>query len=180
MKGIVFTELLDYVGRTHGEDTVDDIIRDCALPSGGAYTAVGTYDHAEMTALCSALSARTRVPLSDLMRGFGDSLIDTFSRHYPQFFDTAGSLLDFIQGVESHIHFEVRKLYPQAELPRFLLLERSETRLVMLYSSPRRMADLAEGLILGAARKFGRPIKLHAAPLVGSDGQVTRFEIEYE
>lgn len=180
MKGIVFTELLDYVGRAHGEDIVDDIIRDCALPSGGAYTAVGTYDHSEMKALCGALSARLNVPESELMLGFGISLIDTFARHYPQFFDTAGSLLDFIQGVESHIHFEVRKLYPDAELPRFLLVERSETRLVMLYSSPRRLAALAEGLIRGAARRFGHAIKLQATPMIGSDGQVTRFEIEYE
>ncbi len=44
MKGIVFTELIDMVEATFGEDMMDDVFDDCDLESGGAYTAVGTYD----------------------------------------------------------------------------------------------------------------------------------------
>ena len=39
MKGIVFTEFLDFVADRYGEDTVDDIIDASELPSAGAYTA---------------------------------------------------------------------------------------------------------------------------------------------
>ena len=52
MKGMVFTEFLDFVGETFGGDMVDDIIEVSELPSGGAYTSVGTYSHGEMAALC--------------------------------------------------------------------------------------------------------------------------------
>ena len=46
---------------------VDDIIDASALPSGGAYTAVGTYHHGEMLALCSALAERTGEPVPALV-----------------------------------------------------------------------------------------------------------------
>lgn len=46
MKGIVFTEFVDMVEAQFSADMVDDILDDAAPASGGAYTAVGTYDHA--------------------------------------------------------------------------------------------------------------------------------------
>jgi predicted homoserine dehydrogenase-like protein len=56
MKGIVFTEFLDMVETTISADAVDDVIEAAGVPSGGAYTAVGTYDHKEMVSLVGALS----------------------------------------------------------------------------------------------------------------------------
>ena len=54
MKGIVFTEFLEMVEDRFSLDMVDDLIDDCDLPSGGVYTAVGTYSHEEIVALVSA------------------------------------------------------------------------------------------------------------------------------
>lgn len=51
MKGIVFTEFLEMVADKFSADTVDTIIEEADPPSGGAYTAVGTYDFAEMASL---------------------------------------------------------------------------------------------------------------------------------
>ncbi len=45
MKGVVFTEFIEMVEDQFSADMVDDIIDDAQPPSGGAYTAVGTYDH---------------------------------------------------------------------------------------------------------------------------------------
>lgn len=58
MKGMVFTEFLDFVAARFGDDMVDDIVEASPLESGGAYTAVGTYSHGEMVALCSAPASR--------------------------------------------------------------------------------------------------------------------------
>jgi Haem-NO-binding len=44
MKGMVFTEFLELVERSWGEELVDELIESCELASGGAYTSVGTYD----------------------------------------------------------------------------------------------------------------------------------------
>lgn len=178
MKGVVFTEFLEFVGANYGPDTVDDIIDDSQVPSGGAYTAVGTYDHAEMVSLCTALASRTGTPAADLVRSFGCHLSGSFAKGYPAFFARSGNFFDFLESIEAHIHVEVRKLYPDAELPTFSVEQRTPTRLVLQYRSPRRMGHLAEGLILGSARQFGVEARVQATPVEGSDGQGTRFVVD--
>lgn len=66
MRGIVFTEFMSMVSDVMSEDMVDDIIEDCDLPNGGAYTQVGTYPHEEILALVTALSQRSGISVHDL------------------------------------------------------------------------------------------------------------------
>ena len=177
MKGMVFTEFLEFVGERFGEDMVDDIIEVSALPSGGAYTSVGTYSHGEMASLCGALAERTQQPVGELVRDFGDRLSDTFARDFPDFFRRAGNLFDFLASIEAHIHIEVLKLYPDAELPRFVVEERTAARMVLLYTSPRKMGHLSEGLILGSARQFGVEVRVALEALEVDEGMSTRFVV---
>jgi hypothetical protein len=179
MKGVVFTEFLGFVSARWGEDMVDDIIDDAQpLASGGAYTTVGTYPHAEMDALSGALAARAGIARGTLMRDFGAHLAASFATNYPEFFARAGNYFDFLESVEGHIHVEVRKLYPDAELPTFTVERRTPTRLVMLYRSPRRLSALGEGLIAGCARRFGVDARVHAEAADGGDMQAVRFTVD--
>lgn len=178
MKGMVFTEFLEFVAERHGADTVDDIIEASALPSGGAYTTVGTYDHAEMVSLCTALADRTGQPVGQLVRAFGDRLSDSFAGSHPAFFQRSGSLFDFLASIEGHIHVEVRKLYPDAELPSFAVEERTPRRMVIVYRSPRHMAALSEGLIHGSARQYGVRVRVTAEPIEVTQGSAVRFVID--
>lgn len=178
MKGIVFTEFLGFVGARYGEDAVDDIIGACQLASGGAYTSVGTYDHAEVFALCQALSKSTGEPVADLIRDFGAQLSSTFAKGHPDFFARCNHFFDFLESIEAYIHKAVRKLYPDAELPTFTVHQRCPTRLVLDYASPRRMGTLAEGLIVGSADRFGVQALVRAESLDGGDGQRVRFVID--
>ncbi|MBL8341521.1 MAG: heme NO-binding domain-containing protein [Rubrivivax sp.] len=164
MKGVVFTQFLEFVASRFGEDTVDDIIEACALQSGGAYTSVGTYSHEEMHALAGALAERCGLPAAELVRDFGHHLAGSFEHGHPEFFRRSGSYFDVLASVEEHIHVEVRKLYPDAELPTFTVVERSATRMVMDYRSPRRLGALAEGLLRGSARHFGVEAAVQAQP----------------
>lgn len=179
MKGVVFTEFLGFVADRYGEDTVDDIIAASHLPSGGAYTAVGTYDHAEMMTMCSALADRTGEPIPNLVRRFGSHLGGTFARAYPAFFSRSDNFFDFLESIEGHIHIEVRKLYPDAELPTFEVKQRTPTQLVMEYRSPRRLSHLAEGLILGTAREFGVEVRVQTTRVEeGTAAEATLFVID--
>ena len=175
MKGMVFTEFLDMVESKFSADMVDDMIDDSQLPSGGAYTAVGTYDHSELVQMVGALSLRSGVPVPTLIHTFGLHLFGRFHALYPAFFNGTSSALDFLEGIETVIHTEVRKLYPDAQLPRFDCV-RSASGLEMVYSSPRHFGDLAAGLIEGAIAHFGDPVTVtrHNMP----DGSI-RFEMRY-
>jgi len=99
MKGIVFTEFLQFVEETAGADVVDDMIEISSVPSGGAYTAIGKYDYTEMVALVGALSGILDKPAPALVQAYGRHLFGRFGQVYPQFFAGASTTLDFIEQV---------------------------------------------------------------------------------
>lgn len=165
MKGIVFTEFLDMVETTISADAVDDVIEAARVPSGGAYTAVGTYDHKEMVSLVGALSEYSGQPMPDLLHQFGQHLFGRFVVLYPVFFEGVEDALEFLARVEGVIHEEVLKLYPDAELPRFEARWTGPGALTLVYRSPRHMGDLAHGLIEGCVAHFGDPVSIRRQPL---------------
>lgn len=146
MKGIVFTEFLDMVEKTYGYEVVDHIIESSDLPSSGIYTAVGTYSHSEIIQLLTNLSDKISVEPSVLLKIFGRYIFDTFLEAYPQFFEPMEGPFEFLESIDKHIHVEVKKLYPDASLPKFTT-DVDGSKMTMVYYSERKMAEFAEGLI---------------------------------
>ncbi|MEM0978036.1 MAG: heme NO-binding domain-containing protein [Pseudomonadota bacterium] len=155
MRGIVFTEFLDFVDEVAGPEMTERMINACELPSGGAYTSVGTYDHSEMLDMLGFLNTATGQEVSDMVIAFGTHLFGQLADSHASIIGDEVSLLDFLQGIEEHIHAEVLKLYPDAELPTFKTERVSPAHLVMVYESARPFADLAYGMIQGASKHFG-------------------------
>ena len=177
MKGVVFTEFIEMVESHFSPEMADRIITAARLPSGGAYTAVGTYDHGEMWSLAVELSKASDIPVPQLMRAYGQHLFGRFAVIHSRFFQGTHSAFDFLQSLDRMIHAEVRKLYPDAELPHFEVLERTEERLVLLYESSRHFADLAEGLMHACASHFGETIDIARETLSADSGSRERFTL---
>ena len=177
MKGIVFTEFLEMVEEVFSFDVAEDIIERANLPSGGAYTAVGTYDHNEIVQLVSELSLVTETPVSDLLQAFGKHLFSRFVVAYPRFFEGVLSAFDFLSGIEGHVHAEVLKLYPDAELPKFDIAFPQQGQLALTYHSSRPFPDLAEGLIAGCVEHFCEEIKVERTDLPGDEGGGVCFQL---
>jgi len=179
MKGIVFTEFLDMVDDKFGFTVTESIVQASDLPSGGAYTAVGTYDHAEIVSLVGNLSKSTNMEIPVLIYTFGRHLFDRFQILYPDFFTTATSAPEFLASVDGYIHLEVRKLYPDATLPQITTEEISDKEFVLNYKSDRMMGDLAEGLIAGAIEHFGNHHQCIREDLANEKGsQCVRFTLK--
>ena len=146
MKGIVFTEFLDLVEDNFGYDAVDAIIAQSNLPSKGVYTSIGTYSHTEMQQLVKRLSERTLIPVSNLYRIYGQHFFGVVARQYGHFLKAVPDAFSLFVSIELYIHVEVRKLYPDAELPRFKTKRIDSNTLEMIYSSERSMSDFTIGL----------------------------------
>jgi hypothetical protein len=160
MKGIIFTEFLDMVEMKFSIDTVDQIIEASNLESGGSYTSVGTYPHTEMAELVVNLGRVTGIPVKDLLIAFGNYLFNRLATMYPNFVVFENGLLSFLESIENHIHIQVKKLYPDAELPKFNTKLIHEKKLEMIYLSERHLGDLAEGLLMGAIEYFKQEASL--------------------
>jgi hypothetical protein len=177
MKGIVFTEFIDMVEEEHSLDMVDAIIEDSELAHGGAYTAVGTYDPTEMGALVGALARRSGTKAPDLLHAFGRRTTRRFAEMFPRFFVGHHDVLSFLESIDSVIHVEVLKLYPDAELPRLETERLNGGILRLTYHSPRCMADFAEGLIEGAAAHFGDALALTRSQPRGAPSPIVVFTV---
>ena len=175
MRGIVFTEFLEMVEARFTPDIADRMITAAALPSGGAYTAVGTYDYREIAQLVAQLSTLTDITVPELLHTFGSHLFSRFGETYPYLFIGMTSTFNFLRHIEDYIHVEVRKLYPDAELPTFACDTSTPGRLIMEYHSSRPFADLAEGLIAGCIAHFGESIVVHRENISHSPGTRVRF-----
>lgn len=177
MKGIVFTEFQEMVEETFGIGMLDTIIEAANLPSGGAYTAVGTYDYQELIQLVVNLSQETGTPVPALVKAFGHHFFKSLAAAYSEMLKGLTSAIELLANVEDYIHVEVLKLYPQAELPRFEFKQLGENRWEIDYFSSRPFADLAEGLMEAAIEHFGDPLKIDREDIKVDHGSAARFVI---
>lgn len=177
MKGVVFTELLEMAEARFSLAVVDKMITKAAPASGGHYTSVGTYPTEELVALLAELSAQTGVAVPVLLKEFGGHLLRRFVQGHPAFFQSAPTAFALLSSVEGYIHVEVKKLYPDAELPSILCVADGPNKLVVTYRSPRRMADLAEGLMTACAEHYRERIALSREDLSQGAGEVVRFTL---
>lgn len=177
MKGVVFTEFLEMVENRFSPEIADQIIDQADLPSGGIYTAVGTYDHAEIVALVVQLSAETGLGVPKLLHAFGKHLFTRFVEGFPHFFEEQSNAFSFLEQVEDYIHVEVKKLYPDAELPSVIASMDGPERMTIVYRSDRGMADLAHGLIEGCIAHFGENIDVQLSDLANETGRHVRFDL---
>ena len=155
MKGLVFTELLDMAEAAAGEDVVDDVLDTCPLASGGAYTSVGNYQCSELLTLVGEFSRRTGLSVEDLQKQFGHWMLKRFVEGYSSFFDARTNAFDMLESIETEVHVEVRKLYPDTELPTFDTRRDGEDTLHFTYRSPRRLIAFCHGLIEGCLAHYG-------------------------
>jgi hypothetical protein len=70
----------------------------------------------------------------------------------------------------------VQKLYPDAELPTFKILEKTDTSLTMVYCSTRGLYRLAHGLIEKAFEHFNKTATV-SYELLKEDGTEVQFHI---
>ncbi len=178
MKGVIFVELVNFIEDSFGMELADRVLSNTTLASGGAYTSVGTYASSEAFAIVESVAAESNLPASDLLRTFGEHLFSRLVAGHPEFLVAVDGPITMLRQIEHHIHVEVRKLYPDAELPHFTYEPSGPDELVMVYRSSRGLADLCEGLIRGCYAYFGKPILLTRQPLPGRTGTAARFHVK--
>jgi len=172
VKGLVFTTFFDFIEERYGADLLDEGIEAAALPHGGAYTAVGSYPYQEMAALVCAMARLTEVEVAPLLEAFGTFCIAAWVRKFPEAFSNT-SLFDLLSDIDHFHETQVRKVYPDAQLPSFTLVERSDDHIMLDYRSCTPLAHLAVGVIIGAGAHFGTPVSVIHYPL----RDAVRFEV---
>jgi len=158
MKGIVFTEFFEMVEEKLGFELVDRLLEQTELATGGSYTTIGTYDHKELLALVGNLHRLTGTPVNDLLVTYGQYLFPKIIPIAPETASQFHNCFELLAAVDSIIHVEVQKLYPDAELPKFDVIKQTEKEMQLTYTSCRPFAYLAKGLIMGCAQHYNERV----------------------
>jgi hypothetical protein len=178
MKGLIFTVFLEMVEEKYGYTVADEIVNSNQLASGGVYTSVGTYDHMELFKLIESLSNITGKDKNEILKNYGEYAFGVFAGKYSGMLREINNLFDFLESIETYIHVEVLKLYPDAELPKFESERKGDNILILKYFSKRKMGSFAEGLIISSIKHFKAKAELSTAIL--NNGEETIFTITKE
>lgn len=145
-----------------GDDMVDTLIDNTKPPSGGAYTAVGSYEYTELEKMVLELAAQSDIVVGDLLHTFGRHLAGVFTQKHAGFFIQAGNAFTLFSQIDQHLHVEVKKLYPDAELPKFTYEDATQTTPFRLhYRSSRNLQMLAHGLIEASFDYYDEPHEIY-------------------
>jgi len=163
VKGLVFTELVSFLERTHGVITADRIIVAARLPNDGAFTSVGNYPSAQALTIIGAAAELTGTPIEMLCQDYGSFLYGRLVALFPAIIAHYGTAEAMLGHVASHIHEEVMVLYPDARPPR-IETEVRDGLVHVHYESHRPLAHLAFGLIRQCLVDFGDPREVRWLP----------------
>ena len=172
---MIFTELFELVEQKFGYDFLDEVIEGAQLANDGAYTATGNYPFDDLIKIATILSEKSSIPIPTLLEVYGEHLFPKLITIFSTF-DHNSSVIEFISHVEDYIHIEVKKLYPEAELPSFDILSKDEHSIVFNYISKKRLQHLAKGLIVGAGKYFKEEITIEITEQ-GEDIRITVSKI---
>lgn len=159
MKGAIFIALNEMIESQYGVDVWEALLEEVNPDCGGVYTSVENYPDEDVVKFVLAISKKLDVESSVVTRLFGRFLFDELNNKYPIFSELNPEFYRYIDSIENVIHKEVRKLFDEPSLPK-LDTERSEKGMTLVYSSPRKLCFLAEGLIYGAADYFNKKIEI--------------------
>ncbi|WP_432473788.1 heme NO-binding domain-containing protein [Amphritea sp. HPY] len=153
MKGVIFCEFVTMVEDRFGLEVLDSMLDTDQLASGGAYTAVGTYDFSEMAILVGRLSKLVDIAVPDLLQAYGEYMFGHLITAFPHISSQLDSdPFTMLTQVDQLIHVEVAKLYPDAELPQLSHTIINDQEMHLHYQSCRPMARFAKGMLLGCSK----------------------------
>ena len=159
------------------QEMVDNIIENSNLESNGIYTSIGTYAFSEMLQLLQHLSTNTNISIDDLLLVYAEHFFAVLAKSYPELIESYKDPIDMLASIENHIHVEVVKIYPDAELPTFEIIEKTENSLIMIYKSSRAMHHFGLGLMNKTFEHFNSTATIELEK-IKEDGTEVKFIIQ--
>ncbi|MFT5377687.1 MAG: hypothetical protein ACI906_004527 [Candidatus Latescibacterota bacterium] len=179
MKGVIFNMLEEFVIEVADEQTFENILEECNFVTEGPFVGPGTYPDADFMEMANKAIATLGLPTNVALRAFGKwSFVKLAEKVPPSFVDFEHPKV-FLLTIESTIHAEVRKLYINANPPRFEFEDLGPNELIIYYISDRHLPDLMDGLIEGVSDHFKTEIKVSREEFQRDGHSVWKFYLTF-
>lgn len=173
MKGEIFSIFERFVAQNFGQATYEQALEDAApkLSTPNPFVGPEVYPDSDLFALVESVLAIIKAPLNHALCLFGNFAFRYLAESIPSLMSRYDSLIPLLRDLDGIIHVEVRKLCEATRPPRFTLQEVSGEEVLLTYQSERKLYDLAEGLVRGAAAYFKQEVEVSRE--LHSDGRCT-------
>lgn len=176
MHGTIFFELKKYVETKLGRQAWDKLLSESAL-GARTYEVMADYPDSEVIKLISTVSRITGAPVSGILEDFGEFIAHDLLQMYSGVINPAWKTLDVIEHTEDEIHRVVRLHNRDAHPPNLQCVRTSEDEVVIHYSSPRKMCDVAKGIAKGLAKHFGESISISESTCMNKGNSTCTIQI---
>lgn len=154
MKGFIFTNFIEFVDKSFGLEMVDNMIINSDLKSEGVYSAFNSYEYSELNSMLTYVCSKSGMEPKIALEKFGKFVFPYLIGKHSYIIERYKDPLELIAGIESHIHMEVKKLYEDAELPTFSVVEKTKNQLIIIYQSKKGLTYFAIGLMKATLSHF--------------------------
>lgn len=161
MHGLIVSKLRDYVVANYGGETWQRIVEGAGVwAETDAPNLERIYPDPMALALIHKAVQATGMPAETVLEDFGNFIAPALLRLFPDLIQPTWRTLDVIERTEERIHTVVRSRDPDAAPPRLTTRRVGLTEVEILYTSPRRLCWLAEGITRGLATHYGETVEI--------------------
>lgn len=168
---------MSYAEDGFGPLALERVLDRAAIPRDGAYTSVGRYPVEEFLRLVDALSAETGVAQDLILRECGRRTLTYAVENQPPVPSDGRDLEGNLASLWALIQANFVKLYPGALVPMITVDGNDGRWLYLLCRARLDLADLAEGVILGALDHLQIDTEIGRQELDGPEPRAVRFRI---
>ncbi|WP_168188908.1 heme NO-binding domain-containing protein [Thiomicrorhabdus sediminis] len=165
MRGVIFTTFNEFVENEFGYETLDYILLQGEFPNDGGFCAGETYNPAVLVEMLQHLSAKTDIEMNSLWYKYGFYAFTSLVTQFREIYDDKESpifndnVFDFVEQLNIMHFTELKKIYPNAQFPRFGI-EREDDQITLIYSSEMKLHHFVKGLLSGCIHFFDEPLEL--------------------
>ena len=181
MKGHIFNLLERFIVETAGAGACEKILDSCEFEGNGVFVRPGNYPDSDLVELVNETVDQLGLTVEQAHLAFGEWIFPHLAKLVPSEMVDVGHPKKFLMTLNEIHEVELKKLWPDAEPPKFYCEDMGPDSMTFTYDSPRQMFDLVDGVLKSVAKYYSVPIRWEKKFREGDAGyRVCQFDLVFE
>ncbi|AKD04624.1 heme NO-binding domain-containing protein [Pontibacter korlensis] len=178
MHGSIFVLLKRFVESTGDYSTWIRLLEEAGIERS-SYQMNEMYPTEELFSIVRKASEFTGIPTYDLMEKYGEFLVPDLLLVYKKYINPNWRTYDMLLNTELSMHGAVRREDSRTNPPMLVVTAEGDNQLTIEYSSKRRMAGVAVGIIRGIAKYYNESDLVKVTRLSPADEEKVQIRVDF-
>lgn len=154
MQGFVFSEFQDYVQKTYGQETWDEIAEKLHV-AGKTYSLFRSYPTEDLEHLITAVSHKIHRPYQDILEDYGMFIAPKLWKICKRMIPSKWTLIDLLENLMGFSNQLLAHAISGVEAPPMLrCVKTGDNQVTIHYYSPRKLCYLGKGIVKGLGIQY--------------------------